>query len=507
MLPNLDLPPLEEGPTPSDIKPALLRDRLTRLSQGAPADAARALADGMALLNRVVVSFQDRLLMVEIYNEAAEKLWSPLKRHFSNQAHPLSLQALQAAKNTLFLAGEIAVGYKRLLLEGAQKHFRDKQPRIQLGIVLRTQQALARNLLFSFSSYCPVAPGIWRDMHQVYCYARSQDLHLHHINPQESSLTPELSYLQALLLALANPYGFLPGQLNRVVAYLGEHSHLAKLTDSYPRDLQSFGIATILSDEDQPPQAANVPATSADTTVYFLQTNALVAQLHHQLKTLESGQGWPARIAGEEFKPAQYTDLLHRLARHWSLAPVRKIPRLFKQGTLTICSGFSAVWQVLPTSTGSAPQDAVISLCSLINHTANGYALRQTRQMLTPIRVGELMAIRSHPGAAWQIAVVRWFRNTMQNQTLEFGCEVLATEAKAVTLLPRTGGQGPFVPALHLPASATQEQNAALLTEAGVLAVNRSAILKQDEQQQTITPTQMIEQSVGFELFSYTVSG
>ena len=40
--------------------------------------------------------------------------------------------------------------------------------------------------------------------------------------------------MQSLLLALANPYGFLPGQLGQVIRYLQEYSQWTKITDVAP---------------------------------------------------------------------------------------------------------------------------------------------------------------------------------------------------------------------------------------------------------------------------------
>ena len=57
--------------------------------------------------------------------------------------------------------------------------------------------------------------------------------------------TPERVYLQALLLALANPYGFLPGQLAIVVRYLQDYCHWAKLTDVAPVHRMAKAVAII----------------------------------------------------------------------------------------------------------------------------------------------------------------------------------------------------------------------------------------------------------------------
>jgi hypothetical protein len=77
-------------------------------------------------------------------------------------------------------------------------------------------------LINSYLSYSPVPPKTWLDAHAIYAFARERGLHQNAIAHDQPEMTPERVYLQALLLALANPYGFLPGQLNTVVRYLQE---------------------------------------------------------------------------------------------------------------------------------------------------------------------------------------------------------------------------------------------------------------------------------------------
>ena len=73
-------------------------------------------------------------------------------------------------------------------------------------------------------------PRTWLDAHRIYAFARERGLHQRSISGEESAATPESAYTQALLLALANPYGFLQGQLDTVIRYVQEFSPWVKLS-------------------------------------------------------------------------------------------------------------------------------------------------------------------------------------------------------------------------------------------------------------------------------------
>ena len=68
--------------------------------------------------------------------------------------------------------------------------------------------------------------------------------------------------MQSLLLALVNPYGFLPGQLGQVIHYLQEYSHWTKITDVAPVHRLAKAVAIVLVGHDFPPFPLTRAATS-----------------------------------------------------------------------------------------------------------------------------------------------------------------------------------------------------------------------------------------------------
>ena len=72
-----------------------------------------------------------------------------------------------------------------------------------------------------------------------------------------------------------------------------------------------------------------------------------------------------------------------------------------------------------------------MTACQVINHTPAGYALRQIDANPTALRIGDLIALRVEGRTGLQVAMVRWFRNTLKASGLEFGCELLSDSPEA----------------------------------------------------------------------------
>ncbi|MEO8977114.1 MAG: hypothetical protein ABI552_15335, partial [Casimicrobiaceae bacterium] len=394
---------------------------LTLVSRRGPADAARVIGDALAATNRVAMSGSKRLELAEAYWGTAMGMWAQLEKMFVRSTHPLSGAALESAKATLNLAHELSVAYKHLLANESQKRLSLGGARLMTALILRCLQCFARILSTSYLSYSPVPQRTWHDAHAVYAFARERNLHLNSIAGGDAEATPENVYVQALLLALANPYGFHPGQLTFVLRYLQEHAHIAKLTDVAPVHRMAKAVAIVPIGHDFPPFSAN-KGGSIEGSRLFLLTFDLAFQLEEQLRTLETGGTFPDAVGSDAASRLSYVNLLRRLLRQWAIPPARQFNRLPSRARVVMCAGLRCVWQysrgqhehVAVTHTGLP----TMTNCQVINHTPAGYALRQVDQAPCVLRIGELIALRVEGRNTLQVAMVRWFRNTLKASAL-----------------------------------------------------------------------------------------
>jgi len=294
--------------------------------------------------------------------------------------------------------------------------------------------------------------------------------------------------------------------------YLQEHAHAAKLTDVPPVHRMAKAVAIVPVGNDFPPFSANKGGTGDGAKLYLL-TFDLAFQLQEQLRMIEAGGAVPDFVhdaAGRQ----QYLVLLKRLLRQWAIPPARQFNRLPSRARVVICAGLSGAWQYSRgTHAGVAAPPAglpAMSACQVINHTPAGYALRQTDAEPSPLRIGELLALRIEGRAGPQVAVVRWFRNTMRGTGLEFGCEVLSDNPEAAAAALESAPDGKRVPVVVLPpvAGAGADDNLPqLIVTVGTFGVDQGVALTRAGETGFAVLTKLVEQGPGFEIYDYAAVG
>jgi len=151
------------------------------------------------------------------------------------------------------------------------------------------------------------------------------------------------------------------------------------------------------------------------------------------------------------------------------------------------CAGLSGVWQysrgvhanVNRPPTGLPP----MANCQVINHTPAGYALRQTDTVPAALRIGELVALRIEGRNSLQVAMVRWFRNTLKGSGLEFGCELLSDSPEAAAAAAEDAAPGALQPVVVLPEDASERGGAEasppqIIVPAGVFSLEQAITLR-----------------------------
>jgi len=175
-----------------------------------------------------------------------------------------------------------------------------------------------------------------------------------------------------------------------------------------------------------------------------------------------------------------------------------------------MCVGFSGAWQysrgrpagVAPPAPGGLPP---MTHCQVINHTPAGYALRQTDATPASLRIGEIVSLRVEGRLSLQLAVVRWFRNTLKGTALEFGCELLADHAEAAAATPEGAPNASPVPVIVLPADETDPDGvpAQVVGPAGVFQIEHAIALKRGSGSGTAVLTKLVDTGPGYEIHEF----
>jgi hypothetical protein len=503
----LRLPPLADRPAhPPEIRPTRVAQWLTEASTREPGFAARVIGEALAATNRVAMSYSRRLELTESYWKTAALLWPRLEHRFIRASHPLQGDDLEAAKAALALASELSIAYKRLLAAEAGRRLRFGGPRRLVALVRRAFQATSRVLANSYLSYAPVPSHTWYDAHEIYMYTRERKVHRHPVTLDQPDITLERLYVQSLLLALANPYGFLPSQLTMVLHYLQDHAHLAKLTPVPPVHRMAKAVAIVPVGHDFPPFSAN-KGGNAEGSKLFLLTFDLAFQLQEQIRALEAGAALPREAGGDADARTRYLGLMKRLLRQWAIPPARQFNRLPSRARVVMCAGLSGVWHYsrgAPNGVAHAAAPPPMTQCQVVNHTTGGYALRQIDSAPAALRVGDLIALRTEGRDGLQVAMVRWFRNTLANSMLEFGCELLSDAPEAAAAAPENAPEGNLLPVLVLPEEADADAaSPQLAAPAGAFALEQAVSLRRGGGTGFAVLTKLVEQGPGFDLYEF----
>lgn len=494
---------------------------LAQLARGNVTEAAHAMCDGLAALNHHKLQAPARLELLEIYRTAIGDLLPAMKAQFVIVPLPLPEKNQRVADLNRQLYAELAYGYKTAMLEIPDE---DSEMAVQRAIA-----SLAQVLATCYETYVPVPAGIWSEMHRLYRHAARHGLLDKPVADGAATGSAALAYKQALLLAVADPYHLMQGEVIRVMDYAGRFAGLAELRGNM-EGAGTSGLFLLKLDGDEAPRT--LPRTLHEIdweTHILLQTSALATQLSQQLGGLEAGIAPADLQLPDAARDQAYRQLIKRLLKHWGVSAKRHFNRKQYSAGMELCVGIRAihyflsgeqVYGLVPVSaqpgngeldfssaspSRSAPFSA--SRWNIVNESAGGMALIQVSNLRSQIRSGEIIGLRSEGGRQWNIAVVRWVKNDATSNRLEIGVQMAAPYATAVAVKPATAGAStPFQVALLLPEIPLLKQSPRLLAARGSLQEQREFLLEQDGKAQSYKATELVESTVAFEQFQFVPS-
>jgi len=102
-----------------------------------------------------------------------------------------------------------------------------------------------------------------------------------------------------------------------------------------------------------------------------------------------------------------------------------------------------------------------------------------------------------------QVAMLRWFRNTLRGSGLEFGCELLTDSPEAAAARGENADAAPFQHAVLLPDDGQDGSPPMVLLPAGMFQLEQAINLRRGTTGGTVVLTKFVDQGPGFELFEF----
>lgn len=497
-------------------------------------DSARGIYTAIYGSNRVRLDDDERFKLLEVYGEKLHPVLVSLSFDFNEVKLPLSESARESANLSRDLLIEYAYGYKIILLEKANKLLLFSAKRQLPTLLHRAMSALSDLLTLSYKTYTPTPAGVWHEIHQIYHYAQFHGLQDQLI---ESARQPESApisvvYKQALLLALADPYRLMPGEVDKIGNIIAHFSGGAIIMP-YSTDLTGAGLFLVQSDSDRAPKAlaaaGNITPAPIDKIISTANLSFTLSELIHQLDA-----GMPLKSLALPFvgTSAQASDLLRRLSRAWSLPPKRAFNRQPAAAVAEICAGIKALTHYLTVqmdpelneararlrtattlslqavAAGSDSElrpDYLTNHCEILNQSASGLALRKTPDSKPLVAVGEIIGVKLPDKDSWNVGAARWVQSN-DAQEIELGIQLIAPSGIPLFIEAASGPLTRKQEALLLPGMEALRQMPTILAPRDTYRDGMEYKLEHRDRIDHIKATRLVEQTTHFDLFQFVAA-
>lgn len=365
---RLEVPDIRED---NSVSPAEIAQRLAADRHLEPENGLQQVLGLLFSLNRSALTLLER--------QRALQNFSDEYRHYAslaNRQHPPS---------TLFVrfCGELAIGFKRLLLQILQGR-QPSMPHLAWCLYM-AQHFLAQQLLRHYQLYQEPPAALWRDSHLLYWIGEHQQCLDEPVaaafEPKPASTLRGL-YQQMLLLALSNPFHLDEGECLTLFSALAPLAALARL-QAWDEEDDAEGPVVDLS-ESQACLSFEQRIEGKTANLRRFELGALLIALHE-----------PAPL-----QSMQERQLLERVRQHWLGRQQRRHERAELDGQCSLLVGLPAIHaqllDKLPQRTEAQLLDASPGGARLLCNANEGGQLQ----------VGQLVLLLTNGTPT--LALVRW---------------------------------------------------------------------------------------------------
>lgn len=516
-------------------------------------ETARQLYQGLIELNQLKVTPDRRLAMLELIRPQVHYVCTALSRYYLGQSIVLEDRPRKVANLSQSLQNHLATGYKIVVAQEGSMKSRGRADDLSLAIQ-RAMRALSGPLLRAYQLYCPVADGIWLEIHQLYQLARQRKLIRTSISDTESmngkGLTIEQTYLAIMLLGTARPNQMRQSSMARLYTVLENWSRMATLVE--PDSANALFI--INPDMDCPPRYRSLVLEEDLQGSLGMDTRQLVDSIKQYLL-----DGEPAS-SGLQVPEGIGLELLQHVSESWGDLAERTFNRMPGRGEMRITIGMSATHfhiagtsfsRFIKTEDTNPFSDAAqrarqdgwttafdgdqtvdwggnleqinyssdeelddeenaenypVHTLRIVNHSPGGFCLTWPREVPRQLQAGELLGIQENHDQGWSLAVVRWIRQVRGGGT-QMGIELIAPHCTpcAIKLLRKTAEPSHYLRSLLVPEVTAIDRPSTLLTPRMPFQVNNKIMLLLGEQEVRAQLVDRITATGSFNQFEHHV--
>lgn len=428
----------------------------------------------------------ERLRILETLAESIAFVQGESANCYAGKSIPLDPSETDTWAQVLELWQELSANYEQCL-----KAYRDGDldiaPHAPL-VTMRSLSGIGRRMIEHYRVYRQIPESLWRSLNELYAFAeqhgfariRPQDILMQQANECSCFDT----YIQVLLVHLANPYALSVRQLAYVQSWSEKWATLVGLGLQAP---PATTIPALAVDLNGGAGAVFANEIQAGSNIRYLDLEQLSKTLRQTITLLKQGQT-PAQLGlGETARQPGCENLLMMLYVQWCRAGTgRSEEREAVNERVSVCFGIGAAhFQVSgrrefrqPTEITSRekrdldtfgyvvqrqPEERTaeaIEVWHILNHSPGGFmCIQRDPSSKARIAHNQLVAVQRRGTRNFQIGMVQWLR-VEGERDISLGVRVFPGEPQALAVRPSnfTPGSNVYERALlmpEVPASAT----------------------------------------------------
>lgn len=309
---------------------------------------ANELYGKLEWLNQSNIPPTERLKILDLLQTPLSFVLNTLKRSYIEGVFPLGAKARLDAEMRLEILIQAVIGYKVVLAQfhddtitGFLLHKHTRSRALQSMLFY-----LGEILLHSYMVYQPCLDYVWLELHSIYYYSISNELHIEGSAARADDKQQELDitglYTQILLLSLVNPYSLLRGEAEKVNNALVQWAASAELVPiKEPVWAKSFFL--IDAKCDARPCAPNLCQQENIDVGWALITDNLELLLEEEIQAASR-----AHLRSRKLRPADAVSerLLNKLKSAWTQEIRPRAVRSNSSDMVKVISGLQPLYRI-----------------------------------------------------------------------------------------------------------------------------------------------------------------
>lgn len=505
--------------------------------------SAQQLSAAVAELNTQKMPATRRYELLELYSKPLADFEHELSSYFDASLPPLRPEKSAIIEQMDELYSQLARGYKAIVI-GTVASWVDWDKDWVFGAsIYKAIKLLTLVVANGYRCYAKPRPNTWRDIHQLYRYAKKQSVHQTSIFRQYGESDPLKTvgqlYKYALLLDLSDPYHLSHEEFHAASNYLVNFSRYVNLI-SYggSPDLSHSGKSLVDLQSDCGVLRFEGGAESSHHMLMVLDAAPILKRVDQHIHALKYENLAAIQTTHGEFVRKTDLPLLERLSVAWRFTLRRQEERVYKAGELELAVGVRGIhFAVNGMEVFSPPgndkldsedsfvavlrdagtlMDIKLSLYQTetwprINLSKSGAAILRTTDKKNKLSVGHLIALRNDVDDMtvepdWQLAVVRRL-NAKQNGNIAVGTQVLSTNIEAIAIKPTQGvvHDATYTPCLLIREHSFEKPMPILITDTALYEEGAVMKLLRADVEISIVAKAVAEQRESFTAFYFDI--